>query len=72
MHTFLQIYDTGIIEGSFGTFNVNNVQVFAGYVLHIGSFTESSKALSVGDSVICKVCFNDSLKLTSSSVVIHF
>ncbi|TVU31243.1 hypothetical protein EJB05_22924 [Eragrostis curvula] len=50
-----QIYDTGIIEGSFGTFNVSNVQVFAGYVLHIGSFAEGSKALSIGDSVICKV-----------------
>ena len=36
---------------------MNNVQVFAGYVLHIGSFTEGSKALSVGDSVICKVSF---------------
>ncbi|KAG2538442.1 hypothetical protein PVAP13_9NG380900 [Panicum virgatum] len=53
-----QIYDTGRIEGSFGTFNVNNVQVFAGYVLHIGSFTEGSKALSVGDSVICKVDYD--------------
>ncbi|KAF8762367.1 hypothetical protein HU200_009546 [Digitaria exilis] len=50
-----QIYDTGRIEGSFGAFNVNNVQVFAGYVLHMGSFTEGSKALSIGDSVICKV-----------------
>nr|CAB3492449.1 unnamed protein product [Digitaria exilis] len=50
-----QIYDTGRIEGSFGAFNVNNVQVFAGYVLHMGSFTEGSRALSVGDSVICKV-----------------
>ncbi|XP_062201662.1 alanine--tRNA ligase-like [Phragmites australis] len=53
-----QVYDTGRIEGSFGTFNVNNVQVFAGYVLHIGSFTEGSKALSVGDSVICKVDYD--------------
>ncbi|CAO2165023.1 unnamed protein product [Urochloa humidicola] len=53
-----QIFDTGSIEGSFGTFNVNNVQVFAGYVLHIGSFTKGSKALSLGDSVICKVDYN--------------
>ncbi|CAL4963516.1 unnamed protein product [Urochloa decumbens] len=53
-----QIFDTGGIEGSFGTFNVNNVQVFAGYVLHIGSFTKGSKALSLGDSVICKVDYN--------------
>ncbi|CAN6311466.1 unnamed protein product [Urochloa humidicola] len=53
-----QIYDTGKIEGSFGTFIVNNVQVFAGYVLHIGSFTKGSKALSVGDTVICKVDYD--------------
>uniref|UniRef100_A0A0D9YC95 Alanine--tRNA ligase n=1 Tax=Oryza glumipatula TaxID=40148 RepID=A0A0D9YC95_9ORYZ len=50
-----QIYDTGKIEGSFGSFNVTNVQVFAGYVLHMGSFTKGSKALSVGDKVTCKV-----------------
>jgi alanyl-tRNA synthetase len=54
-----QIYDTGSIEGPFGSFTVNNVQVFAGYVLHIGSFMEGSdsKALSVGDEVKCKVTF---------------
>ncbi|VAH92362.1 unnamed protein product [Triticum turgidum subsp. durum] len=52
-----QIYDTGSIEGPSGSFTVNNVQVFAGYVLHIGSFLEGpdSKALSVGDEVKCKV-----------------
>ncbi|XP_047045483.1 alanine--tRNA ligase-like [Lolium rigidum] len=50
-----QIYDTGSIDGPSGSFTVNNVQVFAGYVLHIGSFTEGSEALSVGDVVKCKV-----------------
>ncbi|KAM3294399.1 hypothetical protein ACQJBY_037341 [Aegilops geniculata] len=52
-----QIYDTGSIEGSSGSFTVNNVQVFAGYVLHICSSLEGpdSKALSVGDEVKCKV-----------------
>ncbi|KAM0909394.1 hypothetical protein ACQ4PT_014849 [Festuca glaucescens] len=52
-----QIYDTGSIEGSSGSFAVKNVQVFAGYVLHIGSFVEGSesKTLSVGDEVKCKV-----------------
>uniref|UniRef100_A0A0E0EWA1 Alanine--tRNA ligase n=1 Tax=Oryza meridionalis TaxID=40149 RepID=A0A0E0EWA1_9ORYZ len=53
-----QIYDTGKIEGSFGSFNVTNVQVFAGYVLHMGSFTKGSKALSVGDKVTCKVDYS--------------
>ncbi|XP_037462309.1 alanine--tRNA ligase, cytoplasmic-like [Triticum dicoccoides] len=52
-----QIYDTGSIEGPSGSFTVNNVQVFGGYVLHICSFLEGpdSKALSVGDEVKCKV-----------------
>ena len=54
-----QIFDTGSIEGPSGSFTVNNVQVFAGYVLHIGSFVEGSesKAWSVGDEVKCKVTF---------------
>ncbi|KAK3153955.1 hypothetical protein QOZ80_2BG0183780 [Eleusine coracana subsp. coracana] len=66
-----QIYDTGIIEGSFGTFNVNNVQVFAGYVLHIGLFAEGSKALSVGDSVICKVDYDRRTQIAPNHTCTH-
>ncbi|KAK3118143.1 hypothetical protein QOZ80_9BG0694880 [Eleusine coracana subsp. coracana] len=66
-----QIYDTGIIEGSFGTFIVNNVQVFAGYVLHIGLFAEGSKALSVGDSVICKVDYNRRIQIAPNHTCTH-
>ncbi|KAK3157808.1 hypothetical protein QOZ80_2AG0128380 [Eleusine coracana subsp. coracana] len=66
-----QIYDTGIIEGSFGTFNVNNVQVFAGYVLHIGLFAEGSKALSVGDSVICKVDYDRRTQIALNHTCTH-
>ena len=51
----LQIYDTGSIEGSFGSFQVGNVQGYGGFVLHIGSIAGGAKALSVGDKVICKV-----------------
>ncbi|XP_078444077.1 alanyl-tRNA synthetase [Wolffia australiana] len=50
-----QIYDTGSIEGGFGSFRVSNVQVFGGFVLHIGSINQGSRALSVGDKVKCKV-----------------
>ncbi|CAA6670626.1 unnamed protein product [Spirodela intermedia] len=50
-----QIYDTGSIEGAFGSFRVNNVQVYGGFVLHIGSFNEENGVLSVGDKVACKV-----------------
>ncbi|XP_008810668.2 alanine--tRNA ligase-like [Phoenix dactylifera] len=50
-----QIYDTGSIEGLFGSFQVSNVQVYGGFVLHIGSIAGGAKAFSVGDQVICKV-----------------
>ncbi|KAJ0229884.1 Alanine--tRNA ligase [Hirschfeldia incana] len=50
-----QIFDTGLIEGSFGTFNVCNVQIFGGYVLHIGYLSKETGVVSVGDKVTCKV-----------------
>ncbi|KAJ4794750.1 Alanine--tRNA ligase [Rhynchospora pubera] len=50
-----QIFDTGSIEGPFGSFMVTNAQVYAGYVVHIGSFRQVGKPLSVGDKVTCKV-----------------
>ncbi|KAJ0250320.1 Cysteine/Histidine-rich C1 domain family protein, partial [Hirschfeldia incana] len=50
-----QIFDTGIIEGSFGTFNVCNVKIFGGFVLHIGSLSTETGEVSVGDKVTCKV-----------------
>ncbi|CAH8351616.1 unnamed protein product [Eruca vesicaria subsp. sativa] len=50
-----QIFDTGLIEGSFGTFNVCNVQIFGGFVLHIGYLSKETGVVSVGDKVTCKV-----------------
>ncbi|CAI0427447.1 unnamed protein product [Linum tenue] len=50
-----QIFDTGLLEGSFGSFEVFNVQVFGGFILHIGSLTGSRGKFCVGDEVICKV-----------------
>ncbi|CAN1843835.1 Alanine--tRNA ligase [Linum perenne] len=50
-----QIFDTGLIEGSFGRFEVCNVQIFGGFILHIGSLTGGTGKFSVGDKVICKV-----------------
>ncbi|XP_048557511.1 uncharacterized protein LOC125538287 [Triticum urartu] len=56
-----EMYDTGSIEGPPGSFTVNNVQVFAGYVLHTGSFLEGpdSETLSVGDEVKYKEVIGD-------------
>ncbi|XP_030453528.1 alanine--tRNA ligase [Syzygium oleosum] len=50
-----QIYDTGLLDGPFGTFQVCNVQLFGGFVLHIGSLLGERGKLNVGDEVICKV-----------------
>ncbi|KAK9141492.1 hypothetical protein Syun_010892 [Stephania yunnanensis] len=50
-----QIFDIGSLGGTFGSFQVSNVQIFGGYVLHIGSVAERTKNISVGDKVICKV-----------------
>ncbi|CAN1255173.1 Alanine--tRNA ligase [Linum perenne] len=50
-----QIFDTGLLEGSFGRFEVCNVQIFGGFILHIGCLTGGTGKFSVGDKVICKV-----------------
>ncbi|XP_057456647.1 alanine--tRNA ligase-like [Lotus japonicus] len=46
-----QIFDTGSLECQHASFQVRNVQVFGGFVLHIGNGT----GISVGDKVVCKV-----------------
>ncbi|XP_058067710.1 alanine--tRNA ligase isoform X2 [Magnolia sinica] len=53
-----QIYDTGSLEGSFGSFKVSNVQIYGGFILHIGSFGGETGKFSVGDKVICKVDYD--------------
>jgi alanyl-tRNA synthetase len=49
-----QIYDTGLLEGPSGSFEVREAQIYGGYVLHIGSITSGGK-MSVGDKVTSKV-----------------
>ncbi|BAT91088.1 hypothetical protein VIGAN_06239400 [Vigna angularis var. angularis] len=46
-----QIFDTGSLEGTIGSFEVHNTQVYGGFILHIGNGT----GVSVGDRVVCKV-----------------
>ncbi|KAF6149271.1 hypothetical protein GIB67_026127 [Kingdonia uniflora] len=50
-----QIFDTGYLGGSFGLFQIYNVQIYGGFVLHIGSIAEGTGTVSVGDKVNCKV-----------------
>ncbi len=53
--SFIQIYDTGVLEGPSGSLEVREVQVYGGYVLHIGSMTTPNGKLAVGDKIIAKV-----------------
>ncbi|KAL3521772.1 hypothetical protein ACH5RR_019921 [Cinchona calisaya] len=53
-----QIYDTGFLEGPSGLFQVSDVQIFGGFVVHIGSFCGRTDRFSIGDKVICKVDYN--------------
>ncbi|KAL8534787.1 hypothetical protein ACS0TY_010716 [Phlomoides rotata] len=53
-----QIYDTGLIEGPDGEFEVVNVQTYGGFVLHIGSFIGKTGRLYIGDKVVCKVDYD--------------
>ncbi|KAL1565446.1 alanine--tRNA ligase [Salvia divinorum] len=53
-----QIYDTGIIEGPDGAFEVSNVQIYGGFVIHIGSFRGKTDRLYIGDKVVCKVDYD--------------
>ncbi len=53
--SFIQIYDTGVLEGPSGSLEVREVQVYGGYVLHIGSMTTPNGKLAVGDKIIAQV-----------------
>ncbi|KAK8265102.1 hypothetical protein V6Z12_D12G156000 [Gossypium hirsutum] len=53
-----QIFDTGSLDGSFGSFQVCNVQIFGGFVLHIGSLSGMTGKFSVGAKVTCKVDYD--------------
>ncbi|KAK9053746.1 hypothetical protein SSX86_024820 [Deinandra increscens subsp. villosa] len=50
-----QIFDTGLLGGASGSFEVCNVQIYGGFVLHLGKISGESAQLHVGDEVTCKV-----------------
>ncbi|KAL6494838.1 hypothetical protein OROGR_031638 [Orobanche gracilis] len=62
-----QIFDTGSLEHEHGTFQVLNVQVFGGFVLHIGNGT----GISVGDEVVCKVDYGRRALIASNHTCTH-
>ena len=58
MPSLVQIYDTGVLIGHDGTFEVRSVQVYGGYTLHLGSLKESSFKISVGEDIIAMVDYD--------------
>ncbi|XP_020584472.1 alanine--tRNA ligase [Phalaenopsis equestris] len=66
-----QIYDTGFLKGKSGSFLVNNVQPFGGFVLHIGTFPGDTGAFSVGDRIICKVDYQRRALIAPNHTATH-
>ncbi|KAK9057059.1 hypothetical protein SSX86_024426 [Deinandra increscens subsp. villosa] len=50
-----QIFDTGLLRGPSGSFEVCNVQTYGGFVLHLGKISGELARFHVGDEVICEV-----------------
>ncbi|OVA11024.1 Alanine-tRNA ligase [Macleaya cordata] len=53
-----QIFDTGSLDCSLGSFQVCNVQVYGGFVIHIGAVAGETGRISVGEKVTCKVDYD--------------
>ncbi|MCL7052207.1 hypothetical protein MKW94_009545 [Papaver nudicaule] len=66
-----QIFDTGSIMCSSGSFQVGNVQVFGGFVIHIGSFAGEFGKISVGDEVTCKVDYDRRAQIAPNHTCTH-
>ncbi|KAF5749898.1 alanine--tRNA ligase [Tripterygium wilfordii] len=66
-----QIFDTGFIQCPFSSFQVCNVQIYGGFILHIGHFTESTARFSVGDIGICKVDYERRNKIAPNHTCTH-
>ncbi|KAL6561706.1 hypothetical protein OROMI_017307 [Orobanche minor] len=67
-----QIFDTGVLGGPSGTsFEVSNVQVYAGYVIHLGKINGDSGKFSVGDEVICKVDYERRQRIAPNRTCTH-
>lgn len=66
-----QVYDTGVLVGKNGSFEVRNVQVYGGYVLHAGSLKSSGSKISVGDIVTAKVDYERRARIAPNHTCTH-
>ncbi|KAH6771027.1 Alanyl-tRNA synthetase [Perilla frutescens var. hirtella] len=61
----------GIIEGPDGVFEVSNVQIYGGFVLHIGSFSGKTGRLYIGDKAVCKVDYDRRTQIAPNHTCTH-
>lgn len=65
-----QIFDTGSIKtGSGATIEINNVQIYGSFVLHLGEVT--SGTVSVGDSASCSVDYVRRAPIAANHTMTH-
>ncbi|GKC93563.1 alanine--tRNA ligase, partial [Tanacetum coccineum] len=65
------IFDTGLLGGPSGSFEVSNVQVYAGFVIHLGQITGESTKFHVGDEIICKVDYGRRQRIAPNHTCTH-
>ncbi|KAJ9551589.1 hypothetical protein OSB04_015634 [Centaurea solstitialis] len=61
-----QIFDTGVLESPSGLFEVYDVQIYGGFVIHLGKFTCKFR---VGDEVVCKEVLGNHIDQRGSIVL---
>ncbi|XP_073118848.1 alanine--tRNA ligase [Henckelia pumila] len=66
-----QIYDTGSLVGHDGVIEVTNVQIYGGFVVHIGSFRGKIGRLYIGDKAICKVNYDRRTMIAPNHTCTH-
>jgi alanyl-tRNA synthetase len=67
-----QTFDTGALITVAGKkFTVENSQSYAGYVVHVGSFTDSDDSLTVGDAVTVSVDYERRALIAPNHTMTH-
>lgn len=69
-----QVADTGLLQDAASEnslFEVTNVQVFGGFILHIGSKTTASPSFKVGDTVTCAVDYENRGRIAPNHTITH-
>ncbi|CAI5716958.1 unnamed protein product [Peronospora effusa] len=64
-----QIYDTGVVGGTSFKLDVDSVESYAGYVMHMGPITSGS--IKVGDVVECQVDYVRRAKVAPNHTMTH-